>query len=291
MKRRYSQVGTASGPTTRSTVRYGIPGAVARPFKRVRVQGGSLVPYGRTSYIVPSALRQGARNVKKGMDTAIAGQTSDSNMSSNTGIYVLNMLVAGTGSWNRIGRIIDMKSIRLRLKLSCAWDLSPYESGNPDVATPPNFLDSRSCRLVLVYDRQPNGTLPLKSDIFQYKTAMGQETGDWNAMLAFDNMERFTILRDETFTFEAPPINQIYQFDTNGQQIQTGYPKVNIERTVDIYQRLNHRTNYKAESSNPSYADISSGALYLINMCEPDVSSDSPDIVVTGVARLRYLDQ
>lgn len=294
MKRRYSQVGTASGPTGRAIVRYGVPGSVARPFKRVRVQGGSLVPYGRTTYIVPNPLRQGVRNVKKGVDTPIVDSAVDSPMDSTVGIYTLNLLQAGTGSWNRIGRIIQMSSVRLRLKFAWNWQVSPFAVTTPGVASPPNPLDGRSVRMVILYDKQPNGTLPQKSEIFQYKMADGTEIGDWNGLLAYDNMERFVIIRDEVFTMTPPPMTQLFQYNTTVDPpkiIQEAYPPTVLERTVDVYTKLGLRTNYKAESTSPSISDIATGALYVVFLTEPSIANVSPVITVQGIARLRYSDQ
>lgn len=293
MKRRFDQVGTASGVFNRNAVvRYGGRGVVARPFKRVRTQGGRIVPYGNTTYVVPNSLRSGARYVKKGVDIPIPEAVVENNMSNNSNIHTVNILAAGTGSWNRIGRVIDMKSVRIRAKISCQWMVSPYPGGT--VAQPPNILDSRSLRIALVYDKQPNGDLPIKSQIFQYKNFAGTETGDWNGFLSYDNMERFIILRDETWTFRPPPLTMINQYDFTQNPpklIQAGYPPLIQEECIDIYQRLNLRTNYKAESQNPSISDISTGALYVIYLTEPPLPNISPVISVAGVARLRYVDQ
>lgn len=298
MKRRYSQVGQASGPSARTaTVRYGVPGAVARPFKRVRVQGGQLVPYGRTSYIVPNALRQGPRNVKKGMDTPIAVSQVESDMANTNDVWPVNLLQAGTGSWNRIGRVVQMKSIRIKVRATCSWNLSPYMAGDPMTALAMNRLDARHLRMVVVYDKQPNGTLPQRSDIFQYKQQDGSETGDWNGFLAYDNMERFTILKDEMVTFDVPPIPYCQQLPigVSGtgalETIQYQYPPINVERMMDVYLKLNLRTNYKAESAPATISDISTGALYVIFLCDPSQSGTPPIISANAVARLRYLDQ
>lgn len=297
-KRSYSQVGTAnSSNALRANVSYG-RSVVARPFKRVRVQGNALVPYGRTTYVVPSALRQGPRNVKKGVDTPLVASQVESTMDNTNDIVTVNLLQAGTGSWNRIGRLVQMKSLRIRLRATCEWNLSPFMGGGgTPTATPPNRLDSRHLRMVVVYDKQPNGSLPQRTEIFQYKDSSGNETGDWNGFLAYDNMERFTILKDEMVTFEVPNIPFLEERprgvsgEASMEVLQYIYPPINSERMLDVYLPLNLRSNYKAESTPPTISDISTGALYVIFMCDPAQAGSPPIISVSGVARLRYLDQ
>lgn len=299
MKRRFDQVGVTSGVFNHNArVRYGGPVQVVRPFKRVRVSGGRIVPTGQTTYVVPASLRSGARYVKKGVDVIVSDATITSDMSTSGSIYLVNRVTTGTGSWNRVGRVIDMKSVRVKLQITCQWMISPFIGGGGAMPpTAPVPIESRHLRVALVYDRAPNGVTPLKNQIFQYKEFNGTETGDWNGFLAYDNMERFRILRDEIYTFEPPNIPFITSYNTSGDGKVTSYnyPPVRTEKIVDLFQRFDLRTNYKSESQTPTIADISTGALYVIYMVEPPKETSgysySPTITVAGVARLRYVDQ
>lgn len=241
-------------------------GVQKRPFKKVRATAGGLVPYGPTRYYAPRPI--GARGVSKGVDTDI-DETVSTTMSNNADIKVLNLIQAGTGSWNRVGRIVNMKSIRLRMQVQLSF-----------LATDVNTR-ARMFRYLIVYDRQPNGTIPIKSDIIQYKNQSGNETGVWNGFLSYDNMERFTILKDHTIAINPPPRT----FDN------TGAPKniVDVEHYEECYLRLNHVTNYKSESTPMTITDISTGALYLVYLADEDDTAILS--VKNSVARLRYTDQ
>ena len=242
-------------------------GVQKRPFKKVRATAGGLVPYGPTRYYTPRPI--GARGVSKGVDTDISEASVATTMSNNQDVKVLNLIQAGTGSWNRVGRIVTMKSIRLRMQIQLSLS-----------ATDTNTR-ARLFRYLIVYDRQPNGTIPVKSDIIQFKDQSGTETGTWNGFMSYDNMERFTILKDQTIELNVPPRT----FDS------AGVPKniVDVEKYEECYLRLNHITNYKSESTPMTIADISTGALYLVYLAdETEIASLS---VKESYARLRYTDQ
>lgn len=241
-------------------------GVQKRPFKKVRATAGGLVPYGPTRYYAPRPI--GARGVSKGLDTDVSKINISTNMSTNGEVLPLNLIQAGTGSWNRVGRIVTMKSIRLRLNMSLVF------SADQDSL-------SKTVRYLIVYDKQPNGTLPVKSDIIQYKEQSGTEAGSWNGFLAYDNMERFTILKDQTVVLKVPPRT----FKSDG--VPVGDQEYN--RFDECYLRLNHITNYKSESTPMTIADISTGALYLIYLVEPEGGGTVS--INTSFARLRYTDQ
>lgn len=220
-------------------------------------------------------LQQGIRKITKGVDTPIVPTASPlvTNMSTSDNVRVLNLIQAGTGSWNRIGRIISMKSLRLRLKVICTYEATTASK-------------ARQIRFLVIYDRQPNGTLPIKSDILQYKNQGGVENGTWNGFLSYDNMQRFRILRDETISFDYPASRL---FDSSGTP---SAPHVTVEKVSDMYIKLpNLVTNYKAESSPAAISDISTGALYLMMVTDSDITGAPRLDIEEAYARLRYTDQ
>lgn len=93
----------------------------------------------------------------------------------------INEIVQGTGSSQRIGSKITIKSIRLRCTLSCA------------TAT------TNSVRICLVYDKQPNLAFPTLATIFQDSTA----TTSFVSSLNMSNVRRFVVLRDSISTFNT----------------------------------------------------------------------------------------
>lgn len=243
-------------------------GVQKRPFKKVRATAGGLVPYGPTRYYAPRPV--GARGVTKGLDTDISALNISTNMSNSTNVIPLNLVQAGTGSWNRVGRILTMKSIRVRMNVQM------YYTNNELIS------NTKHLRYIIIYDKQPNGTLPIKSEIIQYKDQSGNEQGTWNGYLAYDNMERFTILKDQTVTIKP----EMRTFDSSGNPtlFQT------FEVFEECYLKLNHVTNYKSESTPMTIADISTGALYIVYLTD-DQSGDPKLNVAESYARLRYTDQ
>ena len=209
----------------------------------------------------------GARKITKGCDTDITAYNISTTMASSVNVVPLNLIRSGNGSWNRIGRVLHMRSVRLKFTIESNF--------SPSITS----TYTRQLRYVLVYDNQPNGVLPTKADIFSNKTQDGTETPKWDSLLSYDNMQRFTILRDETIPM-TPPIRS---FDSTGAYTNTS----SIDYNRDVYVKLNHMANYKAENAPAVIGDISTGGLYLIYMVDDGTSV----INVTGVARLRYTDQ
>ena len=243
-------------------------GVQKRPFKKVRATAGGLVPYGPTRYYAPRPI--GARGVTKGLDTDVSQSNIITNMSNTDQVIPLNLIQAGTGSWNRVGRIASLKSIRVRMNIQLTYDETLTET------------KSKHLRYLIVYDKQPNGSLPIKSEIIQAKNQSGTETGVWNGYLAYDNMERFIILKDHTISMN--PNFRILSGNDGYLGRQTH------EVFEECYLRLNHVTNFKSESTPMTIADVSTGALYLIYLS--DVTAEDPTLSIEeSWARLRYTDQ
>ena len=249
-----------------------------RPFKRVRVSGNGLVPYGRSQLYVQKPV--GARGVTKGVDTnLVLTSLNDNTMSNTTNVIPINLIAAGTGSWNRVGRMVTMKSIRCRFNVTMT-------------VTGTEYNDSRCVRYLIVYDRQPNGTLPKKSDILSIKNQDGTEFAHWNSMLNYDNMSRFQILKDDVITLNPPPRSwtvDIIGGSTDREPLPT---EASTQQFVDFFLKLNHNTTYKSESTPATIADISTGALYFVAIADtPTHDVYSKTYVEEGFARLRYIDQ
>lgn len=265
-KRSYTTYTTASAPYTRGR---DLP--MRRPFKRVRVQGNRLVPVAPTTIANNpyfNTTRMGARGIKKGVDTNINQLDIVSDFSNNAFILPLNLIQAGTGSWNRVGRNVTMNSIRVRGTIEL------------NMNDPTDNNEGRLFRMLIVYDKQPNGVLPVKSDIIQYKDQTGVEQGFNQGFLAYDNMERFVILKDTQCAINF------------GSNINAG-TVLNLKRkVVDEYVKIGLTTNFKAEASPSTIADISTGALYLMFLTDATATSAArPSLNFRGATRLRYVDQ
>ena len=98
------------------------------------------------------------RKEKKGCDINFNNYNIDNATATNAGIFLLNGIQEGVGSWNRIGRYIWNKSIELDLNLQ--WKSSNTASDSvQDTA--------QWVRCTVVWDKQPNNSaIPTFNTIF-----------------------------------------------------------------------------------------------------------------------------
>lgn len=272
MKRNYASM-QSSAPRAKSGI---------RPYKKPRYNPRQPVRQNTTPYQQVTTV---ARNIKKGVDSYFqAGASSPdlntndivSVMTNNSFVYPVNLIQAGSGSWQRVGRAVTMKSIRLKGNFTLEY--------NNAISQSDLILRGRKVRALIVYDKQPNGTIPIKSDIIQYKNQAGTESGFYDGLLSYDNMERFTILRDMNMD-----MNWGANFTSNDEATET--EQLSIKCSIDEYVKIGLSTNYKAESSPAVIGDISTGALYIVFLTDVADSTDSPLLSFNGIARLRYSDQ
>lgn len=211
---------------------------------------------------------------KKGMDTDIitAGATVKATTNTNDDITIINLIRAGTGYFNRIGRKSHSVSVRLFGTVSCAYI---HE-------TTTGILQSNCLRQVVVWDKQPTGVLPVFDAIFGTTDQAGTESTQYLDPLKYDNMDRFQILRDTKYVMN--PL-------TENQQGGTA-DSVNQVFVVDEFIKLNNRESvYSGDSSPMTISDISSGALYVIYRAEIDGPTNTAWTVDPSCfARLRYND-
>lgn len=178
----------------------------------------------------------------------------------NAGIAVCNLVQPGTGSWNRIGKRIAMKSLRYRFLLQNFCDLTIG-------------LRNNAIRISLVHDKQSSGAaIPNFDIIFGTTDQTGTEaTGSFVDPLRVDNTDRFTVLRDDLITS-----------DNFGIEWQCDFDK---------YVKLKGlSTTFSGQSNPATIADISSGALYLIFRAQENSLTLGQFSVENSTCRLRYYD-
>lgn len=156
-----------------------------------------------------------------------------------TGITVVNKVLQGASSYNRIGNKIQIKSIQFRATLFTS-------------------AANGQARVMIVYDRQPNGAFPGIQDILSdnISTAPGYHSG-----VNMANRERFLIMRDQFLNFSSVG-------ETN--------------HTLNMFIKTKSDTTFKA--SGNTIGDISSGALYLVAFASGAV------YMTDAHFRLRYFD-
>jgi len=213
---------------------------------------------------VPAARALGE---KKGMDTAISsGGTIPTTVNDNSGMIVLNLIQQGAGSWNRVGRKVNLRSLRIRGDIM-----------HTQTTAASGFTYGQVIRCVIVWDKQPSsGTIPQWQDMFGFTAQDGTEGTSMYAPIRYDNMDRFSILRD--VTYDPQP------------GAKSGNPDVvTYYNTIDEYIRLGDRECVFSGQSNPmTIADISSGAIYFCVRTKNSTSTISS--INNMYARLRYTD-
>jgi len=210
---------------------------------------------------------------KKGVDTDVSVASGNLINTTNTNgvAFVLNLIQAGTGSWNRVGRKAHLKSVRVKGLVS--------HTATP-TATTANML-ANFVRMVLVWDKQPSGAaVPSFDAIFGVTAQDGTEScPDIMCPPRYDNMDRFRIIRDKTVDM---PICVV---DSSGS-LKNTQAIINVDEYVKL---SDLECVYSGQSSPMTIADISTGALYLYFRAYNNVSGQSV-CAFDGITRLRYTD-
>jgi len=189
--------------------------------------------------------------------------------STNTSVILLNGIQTGAGFFNRIGARIEMKSLHIR-----GW-ISPLAQG-ADQTIQPTLI-----RLLIVYDRQPTGSIPAISDVLQSRNQAGTPSTSIVSEINLDYRDRFKIIRDFEWYGGA------FTTDGDGNAISVDFPGVDRKWELNEFINLDGLGTHFKSSSNPTtIADISTGALYMI----PINSGDSIWNLNSGY-RLRFNDK
>lgn len=242
--------------------------AVLAQRRALRLAARSMVPAKRWSS------RMAQKGELKGMDTTIDNTTPAtwtnpvlSTTNTNGSCAVLNLIQTGTGSWNRIGRKVTLKSVRIK----------GFAEGFI-FQTATNDFNGNMMRVVLVWDKQPSGAaIPAYDDIFSETNQSGVESTVVWSQTAYDTLDRFRVIKDMTIPFEME--NTVSA--TNATRIVV---------PIDEYIKLpDLESNYSGQSTPMTIADINSGALYLYARSLFNVAADSTTALYVN-CRVRYTD-
>lgn len=182
----------------------------------------------------------GLRGEIKSHDVAMTGLITNS-----TGlVQCVNLIAAGTDYNQRIGRQVHIKSIEIRAVL-------------PPMTT--ELLNR--WKLMLVWDKQPNGALAAVSDILDTATSV--------SMNNLENRNRFRVIR----TWGG----------LNGYVDTTNHSSSEPFVNMDEFVKLSLKTTYNAATAN--IADISTGALLLLA-----VGSEATGTTFIGNVRVKFLE-
>ena len=212
---------------------------------------------------VPQIYRRGPRMEIKYVDNAA---TDDNfNLVGGTPWILRNGIVQGAGNNQRIGNKVSLKALRMKGQIiNLATAVQTYG------------------RLLVIYDKQPNGALPTYAAVMQTRDSAGAATNTAFSDPNFDNKERFTILRDTSIVF--PSVTVAAGVLTNVGFDQGTKNDINIFN-VDMYIKLKGlHTAYTGATAG--IADISTGSLLFAVM----IHQGAATWTFRNVERLTYYD-
>lgn len=183
----------------------------------------------------------------------------------------VNLVQAGTGVSQRIGNKISLKSLRLRMTLaSIGANSNPYGT---------------YARLVVLYDRNCNGTYVPWTSLFQYMNGDGTLTnGDFTASLSPSNFDRVVILMDKLISV-SPKIPSAPGGETPGSYSATE----NGNFMIDEYINLKDLETIFNGTANPAQiTQVQTGALIIFSI--GDQLAANAVWTWEGLARLRFRD-
>lgn len=185
---------------------------------------------------VPAILRLRAPE-KKAVDTARQGL----NFIAGGSFLLVNGIVPGAAGYQRVGRKISMNSLAIR-----GWVYFAQAGAAPTF----DFL-----RMLVVYDRQPNGALPALADILLDCTSAGATATESTSNVNLNNADRFKILKEQVWA-------------TPGAAAAAAYSGINENTPLEfkIYLKLNGLETHYNNGVAGTIADITTGALYLITV-------------------------
>ena len=250
------------------------------PLKRRRTYGRGTKQYRRAVYrrAYYNKSRGVGRKEKKGCDLGFATETILASTNTNGGMWLLNGIQEGVGSWNRIGRYIWNKSVELDLNLR--WDASYAALDSVQI-------NAQWVRCIVVWDKQPNnGSIPTFETIFGHTSQNGAETSSVNDHLRYDNMFRFKVLLDTQIN--PTIVSTTSSVPTN--PTTAGLVQQSLVRYHKYLKLGNKMTNFSGTANPVTTANISTGALYLILRAPTNTLNESWYIIDTSTARLRYVD-
>jgi len=210
---------------------------------------------------------------KKGVDfpltiaTAITAATND-----NSDCFVVDLVQQGAGSWNRVGRKIELQSLRVR-----GIVLWTYKQEGTT-----NNLVGNTLRMVVVWDKQPSGNaIPTFDTVFGVTGQDGSETTTFLNPVKYDNMDRFSVLRDCVIQQFEPRV-----LTTGGTQ-----NTVKVRVPFDEFIALKGReVVFLGQSTPMTIADVSTGAVYVYFRAAASGAENFFQIEDDSFARLRYID-
>nr|WAE42614.1 MAG: capsid protein [Cressdnaviricota sp.] len=190
--------------------------------------------------------------------------TSTGNITTTAQFFPLNIPVSGAGFNNRVGNEIEMKSLHFVGSLQATGNAA---AGNDYI------------RVIIFYDRQPNGANPAFADLITSYNSSGSTSSTSYDHMNPNNFDRFKILMDVRLAINNP--------STAGLTCQVaGAINYTGEFNINRFIKLNGlSTRFKASAG--AIGDITSGAL---SLCVVGQIATTAPYLLDYSSRLRYVD-
>lgn len=213
----------------------------------------------------------------KSIDLPIGANYTDTVCKTDGVFTLLNGIQLGTGFFNRIGNKIRMKSIQLESHFICTTNSAPA-TATRDYAI----------RIMIIYDRQPNGAVPTIANILsnydQNGAAWPYASDKFVWCQTNPNFrDRFLIVRDckQNFGGNDPTSTNVIISELNNGFVDGSQCR--------LFKKLKGlETVYNGTASPVTETSINSGALWLLVL--GGVPNASAPISFRWNARLRFWD-
>ena len=213
--------------------------------------------------------KYGNRAEKKVCDVTTAvipfGGTSTNK---RTDVVLLNGIQQGTAYNQRVGGQVTWKSIFLKFR-------AHLEHQTNDAIE----LYRAPIRVMVVYDRSPNGVVPLITDIIHdpvTPAALGANSDIFSFNLA--NRQRFVVIWDKTKIL--------------GPFVRSNTPQIvwamQEELVLQKYKKLNIKSTYG--DAGATHTSLKSGAFWLVVSTNYGATTESTQIKVIYNSRMRFTD-
>lgn len=218
----------------------------------------------------PNMIKAQRQEVKQ-VDNA---QTFASFTSATPGFALLNAVNVGSNIYQRTGVKIALRSIHIR------GIITPSRQNGTAVT-------EQLGRIIVVYDKQPNGAGPAMGDVLQTLSNAGAATTTSYSMPNLLNRERFTILRDKKVFLSPLGINGATPASTTAISLEANTGQNPL--LVDMFIKLTGlETSYNTNTSG-AIGDINTGSLIIGTISDNDAQLNSAWIF-RYVSRLRFID-
>lgn len=245
-----------------------------RSRKRARVPQTALQRANAYRRRLPGLMRPSSSNYLKCVDYDLATPFSPIPFltNSNTSLLCVNAVQQGTSFYNRVGRKITLRSVFINCTITASAAGIDEEKESTTSAV--------TVRMVVLYDRQPNGAKPNFSEIFASYDNKGVKSSMFLSPMDPSQTSRFRLLRDKVYTLN--PMR-------DSGAVAAAFHDKKVKEYVKI---PNLETMFSNTSDPPTIADISTGALYVGFITDLQfITTHKTEVGVNlGSVRTRYDD-